>query len=95
MDINWDGVASAVFAVGLPHGGSFAPSRIDKMALSDPPMLPEDRKFLDVPLMPAPGKRFQKDGIVWVLVGVRGRSEQFTQTRLTLEFVAVDSVKPV
>ena len=65
------------------------------MTLSDPPMLSKDRKFLDVPLMPATGTRFQKDGIVWKLVGVRCQSKLFTSTRLTLEFAAVDSVKPV
>lgn len=66
------------------------------MALSVPSMLPEDRKSLDVPQMPAPGTRFQDGGIVWELVGVHTQREPilepepFAKTKLTLEFLAVD-----
>lgn len=65
------------------------------MTLSVPPMLPEDRKYLDVPLMPVPGKRFQKDDLLWELVGVRVEARTERDHRLSLEFVAVDSVNPV
>ena len=65
------------------------------MILSVHPCLPEDRKHLDVPSMPVPGRRFQKDGLIWQLVGVRMEAYPERNQRLTLEFAAVDSVNPV
>lgn len=60
-----------------------------------PPMLPEDRKHLDVPLMPTPGDCFQKDGWIWQLVSVHVEAKPIRNLRLTLEFVAIDPVDPV
>lgn len=65
------------------------------MTLSVPPMLPEDRKHLDIPLMPAPRTRFQKDGLVWELVDVQAESCPTRKQRLKLDFIAVASVNPV
>jgi hypothetical protein len=69
------------------------------MTLSVPPILPEDRKHLDIPLMPAPRTRFQKDGKVWELVNMSLQREELpgvrAKSKLTLEFVAVDTVKSV
>lgn len=65
------------------------------MDLSVPPMLPEDRKHLDIPPMPAPRTRLQKDGIVWELICISVHKEVLTLPKLTLEFVAVNSVNPV
>ena len=62
------------------------------MALDVPPMLPEDRKYLDVPLMPVPGMSFRKDGWIWQLVKVQAEpSLARGDHRLSLEFIAVDS----
>ena len=60
--------------------------------LSVPPMLPEDRKHLDVPSMPAPGMRFRKDGLQWELVGVHTEISPLRHPRLTLEFAVVNPV---
>lgn len=65
------------------------------MSLNVPPMLPEDRNLLDVPPMPAPGMRFRDGFRIWVLVGVHAEACPMRNTRLTLEFAAVDSVNPV
>ena len=65
------------------------------MPISIPPMLPEDRKHLDVPQIPAPGMQFRKDGKVWQLVSIEKQSGRFELPRLTLEFVAIDPVNPV
>ena len=65
------------------------------MPLSVPPMLPEDRKYLDVPLMPEPGMSFRKDGCIWQLVKIQVEPRPRGDHRLTLEFIGVDSVDPV
>ena len=65
------------------------------MTLSVLPMLPEDRKYLDVPLMPVPGMCFRKGGRIWQLVGVRTEACPTRNQQLTLEFVAIDPVNPV
>lgn len=60
------------------------------MALIVPPMLPEDRKHLDVPPMPAPGMRFRDGGRIWQLIGVRTEVSPEISPRLFLEFAAID-----
>ncbi len=60
------------------------------MALIVPPMLPEDRKHLDVPPMPAPGMRFRDGGRIWQLVGVRSDVIPEKSPRLFLKFAAID-----
>ena len=65
------------------------------MTHSVPPMLPEDRKHLDVAPIPELVTRLQRYGIVWVLTGediVRGK---LTLPRLTLTFAALNPVNPV
>lgn len=62
------------------------------MTLSYPPMLPEDRKHLDVPALPEPGMQFRKDGKVWQLVSIDMQRGIFELPRLTLGFVAVEPV---
>ena len=62
------------------------------MPLSVPPMLPEDRKHLDVPAIPKPGMQFRKDGKVWQLASIDIQRGRFELPRLTLMFVAVDAV---
>ncbi len=65
------------------------------MNLSVPPMLPEDRKHLNVPQIPEPGMQFRKDGMVWQLVSVEMQKGIFELPKLTLGFVPVYSVNPV
>lgn len=59
------------------------------------PMMPEDRKHLDLPPMPTTGMRFIKDGWIWQLVGVHTEAKPIRNLRLTLEFDAIDTVTPV
>ena len=65
------------------------------MPLSVPPMLPEDRKHLDVPSIPEPGIKFRKDGMVWQLVSIDMQRGPYEPSRFTLGFVGVESVNPV
>ena len=65
------------------------------MTLKVPPMLPEDRKHLDVPPMPMPGTSFQYGGQQWILVGIQGELSLGSNQRLSLEFISVDSDNPV